>query len=255
KTPDQKKRIYKATENNFLFRNLDDDLSARLVAAMAEKHVSKDTTVIEQGARGDYYFIVESGTFDCFIDKNLVTQYGPGGSFGELALLYNAPRAATIVSTADAVLWALNRITFRSILMTSTLEKRKLYESILSQVPLLQSLGSFERHKIADALERIAFEDASIVMQEGEVGRNFYIVEDGEAVILKKMTDGTIREVGRCHKGKSDYFGELALLHDKARAATVKAVGQLRCVTLSKDDFNRLLGPLKDIIQRNSENY
>ena len=52
-----------------------------------------------------------------------------------------------------------------------------------------------------------------------------------------------------------DYFGELALLHDNPRAATVVAHGRLKCVTLGKNAFTRLLGPVMDILKRNSENY
>jgi hypothetical protein len=47
----------------------------------------------------------------------------------------------------------------------------------------------------------------------------------------------------------------LALLHDKPRAATVVAKGKLKCATLGKKAFTRLLGPVMDILKRNSENY
>ncbi|KAI9261399.1 cyclic nucleotide-binding-like protein [Phascolomyces articulosus] len=259
KTNDQRQRINEAIANNFLFKNLDDDQAGHVVDAMAEKPVSKGTVVIEQGAEGDFYYIVESGTFDCFIqkpqeqDKNKVTSYGPGGSFGELALMYNAPRAATIVATSDGVLWALDRITFRSILMDSSVRKRRMYERFLSEVPILRSLEIYERHKIADALEPIQFDDQEVVMREGDVGQNFYLIEDGEAIFYKTAEDGSQKEVNRSYKG--DYFGELALLHDNPRAATVVANGRLKCVTLGKKAFTRLLGPVMDILKRNSENY
>ncbi|KAI9490391.1 cyclic nucleotide-binding-like protein [Zychaea mexicana] len=257
KTEDQRQRINAAIANNFLFKSLDDEQAGHVIDAMAEKRVSQDTVLIEQGAEGDFYYIVESGTFDCFIKhdstSNKVTSYGPGGSFGELALMYNAPRAATIVATSDGVLWALDRITFRSILMDSTARKRRMYEQFLSEVPILRSLKTYERHKIADALEPIQFDDQQVVMREGDVGQNFYLIEDGEAIFYKTAEDGTQSEVNRSSKG--DYFGELALLHDNPRAATVVAHGRLKCVTLGKKAFTRLLGPVMDILKRNSENY
>ena len=82
--------------------------------------------VIRQGDVGDFFYVVEDGTFDFYIAKpgqqggglgDRVGGVGSGGSFGELALMYNAPRAASVVSTSAGVLWALDRITFKRVLM------------------------------------------------------------------------------------------------------------------------------------------
>ncbi|RCH88233.1 hypothetical protein CU098_000474, partial [Rhizopus stolonifer] len=252
KTPSQAERIKVSIGNNFLFRNLDEEHYLDVVNAMSEKRVTKDTTVIEQGGVGDFFYVVESGTLDCFIGENKVTNYEAGGSFGELALMYNAPRAATIVATSDCVLWALDRITFRTILMENTSRKRRMYECFLSEVILLKSLESYEKHKIADALESVYFEDGQEVVKQGDVGDQFYIIESGEAVVLK-TDSGVQQQVNRLERGS--YFGELALLNDAPRAATVVAHGRLKCATLGKKAFTRLLGPVLDILKRNSENY
>ncbi|KAI8070627.1 cAMP dependent protein kinase regulatory subunit [Gilbertella persicaria] len=253
KSDEQRERIRAAIGNNFLFKNLDEEQYADVVNAMAEKRISATTQVIEQGAVGDYFYIVESGNLDCFINGNKVTSYGPGGSFGELALMYNAPRAASIVAVTDCVLYALDRVTFRSILMENTARKRRMYERFLEEVPIFKSLETYERHKIADALESVQFDDQEVVMREGDAGDSFYLIESGEASFYKALPDGTQRQVMVGKKG--DYFGELALINDEPRAATVIANGKLRCATLSKKAFIRLLGPVMDILKRNSENY
>ncbi|KAI9274577.1 camp-dependent protein kinase regulatory subunit [Phascolomyces articulosus] len=253
KTDEQCERIKVSVANNFLFRNLDEEQYQDVVHAMAEKRVHHEEKVIEQGAVGDYFYVVESGTFDCYITKNdqdpvKVTSYEAGGSFGELALMYNAPRAATIIATSDAVLWALDRVTFRTILMENTSRKRRLYESFLRDVPLLKSLEPYERHKVADALESVYFNDGEKVVIQGDIGDRFYMIESGDAIVYK---DGS--EVNQL--GRAAYFGELALLNDSPRAATVVAQGRLKCATLGKKAFTRLLGPVLDILKRNSENY
>ncbi|KAF7721831.1 hypothetical protein EC973_004094 [Apophysomyces ossiformis] len=245
KSEQQCERIRAAIENNFLFKNLDEEQYQDVVHAMEEKRVPNNTRVIEQGDVGDYFYIVESGTLDCFVGDQKVTEYCSGGSFGELALMYNAPRAATIVTTSEAVLWALDRVTFRSILMENTARKRRMYEQFLEEVPILKPLDTYGRHKIADALESVQFEDQEVVIREGDVGENFYLIESGNVVFYKMMPDGTQQEVNRGSKG--DYFGELALLNDSPRAATVVAHGRLKCVTLGKKAFTRLLGPLMDM--------
>ncbi|GAB5591536.1 hypothetical protein Unana1_06436 [Umbelopsis nana] len=258
KTAEQKERIQTYIGNNFLFKNLDEEQYNDVVNAMAEKLVSSGTNIIEQGGVGDYFYVVESGTFDCFISKDgeppiKVISYEAGGSFGELALMYNAPRAATISATSNAVLWALDRVTFRRILMENTSRKRRMYEAFLEEVPLLRSLKPYERHKIADALESVYYEDQDIIVREGDVGDSFYIIESGEARVFRTGADGQQQEVNYLIRG--GYFGELALLNDAPRIATVRANGRLKCATLGKKAFTRLLGPVLDILKRNSENY
>ncbi|GAA5806965.1 hypothetical protein MFLAVUS_000314 [Mucor flavus] len=249
----QRDNIRVAIESNFLFKNLDEEQYTDVVDAMVEKEIKAGDHVINQGAVGDYFYIVESGQLDCFIDGKKVTSYGPGGSFGELALMYNAPRAASIVAVTDGRLYALDRVTFRSILMENTARKRRMYERFLEEIPLFKSLETYERHKIADALEPVQFDDNDVVIREGDVGDNFYLIESGEAKFYKLLPDGSQQEVMVGKKG--EYFGELALLHDEPRAASVVAHGKLKCATLGKKAFNRLLGSVMDILKRNSENY
>ncbi|KAJ1988343.1 hypothetical protein H4R33_002475 [Dimargaris cristalligena] len=257
KSDDQRSRIRTSIANNFLFRNLDDEQYRDVVDAMAEKPVPNHEAIIQQGDIGDYFYVVETGTFEVFVSKDgnppmKVYQYGPGGSFGELALMYNSPRAATVKATSESVVWALDRVTFRRILMERTSRKRRLYEEFLEEVPLLVSLEPYERHKIADALDTVVFQDNEVVIQQGDVGDNFYIIESGEATVTKEE-NGVTRTYPSLKKG--DYFGELALLNDKPRQATIRAKGRLKCATLGKKAFVRLLGPVVDIIKRNTVNY
>jgi cAMP-dependent protein kinase regulator len=69
--------------------------------------------------------------------------------------------------------------------METANKKRKMYEAFLEEVPLLVSLEPYERHKIADALESVSFEDGEEVIRQGDVGESFYIVESGEARVVK----------------------------------------------------------------------
>jgi cAMP-dependent protein kinase regulator len=128
-----------------------------------------------------------------------------------------------------------------------------MYEQFLEEVPLLASLESYERHKIADALESVTFKDGEVVIRQGDVGDNFYIIESGEAKVTQFDDKGVEQVLKQLTKGQ--YFGELALLFNKPRAATVTASGKLKCATLGKKAFDRLLGPALDIIKRNTTAY
>jgi cAMP-dependent protein kinase regulator len=73
---------------------------------MFEKKVAPLEVVIQQGAEGDNFYVVDEGLFDIFVKDKKVVEVGPGGSFGELALMYNTPRAATVKAGAEGgLLW------------------------------------------------------------------------------------------------------------------------------------------------------
>lgn len=175
-----------------------------------------------------------------------VNSIGPGGSFGELALMYNAPRAATVTSTEPSTLWQLDRVTFRRILMDSAFNRRRMYESFLAEVPLLEALTEYERAKIADALSTEKHPAGYEIIKEGEPGENFFLVESGEAQVYKRGQDGPLRKYA-----KGDYFGELALLNNEPRAASVVSSTEIKLATLGKEGFQRLLGSVEQLMRRN----
>jgi len=115
-------------------------------------------------------------------------------------------------------------------------------------------LDKWERLTIADALVCISFNDGDVIVEQGSPGNDFYIIEEGTAIVYQRRSEEEPQvEVGRL--GSSDYFGEIALLLDRPRAATVVANGPLKCVTLDRARFERLLGPCADILKRNLEHY
>lgn len=102
-------------EKAFMFSGLDEAEKQIVVDAMAEHHAITGEVVIREGDEGDSLYVVGSGTLTCSkvfkgqTTPTVLKKYQPGEAFGELALLYNAPRAATITSDGEAVLYALDR--------------------------------------------------------------------------------------------------------------------------------------------------
>lgn len=243
-TPDHISRLNKSVTQNFLFQRLDGDSLHSLLYALTEKKFDKGSTIIKQGDEGDFFYIVDSGEVEFFQDDKKVNTGGAGSSFGELALMYNSPRAATVVTTQDTVVWALDRITFKKILLDKTASKRSMYEGFLKEVPLLKVLSNYERSKIADALSTEQFSAGQVVVREGDIGETFYLIEAGKAIVTK-ASEGKVQELG-----KGDYFGEVALLNESPRQATVTAQTDLKVATLDKAGFQRLLGRAVDILRR-----
>ena len=100
---------------------MDDKETDIVINAMEENEFKNGESVIVQGADGDCMYIVDFGELDCYKqfgqneEPKFLKTYKPGEAFGELSLLYNAPRAATIKSKNKSVLFALDRQTFNNI--------------------------------------------------------------------------------------------------------------------------------------------
>ncbi|CDJ70429.1 AGAP006448-PC, related, partial [Eimeria necatrix] len=142
---------------------------------------------------------------------------GPGDVIGELALLYNSPRAATVVT-------------------------------------LLQSMSTYDRLKLADALRTETYSDGEFIVRQGEEGNTFYLVEDGKAKVFQTPeAGGTPVQIGSYQSG--DYFGELALLTGEARAANVVSDGFCKVAALERKSFKRLLGSVEEILRKRALDY
>jgi CRP-like cAMP-binding protein len=254
KSDAQRDRISSAIRKNFLFSTLEPEQRELVLLAMFEAKFRPGERVITQGESGDNFYVIESGSLDCNVNGRSVKTYVPGESFGELALMYNCPRAATITAQDEVVLWAMDRMTFRRVIMGAAAKKRQMYESFLDSIPLLSSLDRYERAKVADALTTASFKDGEHVIRQGEAGDAFYIVESGAAVATKELEAGK-GAVPVKDYAKGGYFGELALINNAPRAANVIAVGTLQLARLDRESFSRLLGPCEDILKRNRDYY
>lgn len=210
-----------------MFRSLEANDLQIVINAMEEVKFSKGDYVIKQGDDGDVLYFVFSGTLDChkvFPNKTEPTHlltYNPGMSFGELALLYNTPRAASIVANEDSVLYSLDRECFNNIVKDSAMKRRNKYDAFLSKVELLQELDQYERSKICDCLIPQTYAAGANIITEGDTGNTFYFIESGTAYATKKNSSGSTDRVFE-YKA-NDYFGELALLKDIPRQASVVA--------------------------------
>uniref|UniRef100_A0A671F7G1 Protein kinase cAMP-dependent type I regulatory subunit beta n=1 Tax=Rhinolophus ferrumequinum TaxID=59479 RepID=A0A671F7G1_RHIFE len=246
--------LAKAISRNVLFAHLDDNERSDIFDAMFPVTHIAGETVIQQGDEGDNFYVVDQGEVDVYVNGEWVTSISEGGSFGELALIYGTPRAATVKAKTDLKLWGIDRDSYRRILMGSTLRKRKMYEEFLSKVSILESLEKWERLTVADALETVQFEDGEKIVVQGQPGDDFFIITEGTASVLQRRSPNEeYVEVGRL--GPSDYFGEIALLLNRPRAATVVARGPLKCVKLDRPRFERVLGPCSEILKRNIQRY
>ena len=261
KTDEQIQRIKSSVIHSFLFSNLEPKDLEIVIGAMDEKRFKPGEDVITQGDKGDCLYFVESGNLECYKQFSkgeepvLVKKYEPGDSFGELALLYNAPRAATIRTVNDVITWVLDRETFNNIVKDAAQKKREKYENFLKNVEILSTIDSYEIMQISDAIKSAIYKKGDYIIKEGEIGDIFYILEEGECVATKTLEPGKPETVIKEY-GVGGYFGERALIKGEPRAANIIVKSdEAKVISLDRTSFKRLLGPIEELLKRNIEKY
>ena len=259
KTAEQKEALKTKLLQAFMFNALDEVELGIVLDAVEEVKVQNGEKVITEGDQGDCMYVLTEGALACSkvfagtTEPKHLKDYVPGEGFGELALLYNAPRAATITATSDSALMKLDRGTFNHIVKDAAQRKREKYENFLQSVPILESMEPYERSKLGDAVKEECFNAGDLIIRQGDTGDNFYMISEGTAKAMKRSADGTEAEVKTYQSGH--YFGERALLMNDLRAASIVATSASKCLTLNRATFKRLLGPLDVILMRNMEEY
>jgi cAMP-dependent protein kinase regulator len=113
-------------------------------------------------------------------------------------------------------------------------------------------MNDYERLTVADALQPQNFKKGDLIIKQGDLGQTFYVIIDGICQVHKEING---ERVDLVQLKAGDYFGELALLFDQPRAATVEAMTPIKTVSLDQKSFKLLLGSVDDILKRNTENY
>lgn len=260
KSPDQIQELSDVLSRSFLFNSLEQkDLQAVLMAMKGPIELEPGLRIIQEGDAGDHLYVVTSGAMDCVkvIDGSelVVKTCIKGDCFGELALLYNCPRAASVQSREASVLWELDRSTFNNIVMEGVQRKRTQCLTVLRKVPLFAEMAQGELENIIDALKMQRFPEGSVIIQQGEPGNDFYIVYEGQ-VTANRIDPETSEHQMFVHE-VGDYLGELALLMEQPRAATVLVTSSPDACLLSVDrsTFKRLLGSVEHYLQSHMNRY
>ena len=253
-------RLSDRLKKSFMFNSLEEQERSIVINAMEEKKIQAGEVVIKQGDGGNELFFVDSGKLECskvFSGENtakVLKIYEPGESFGELALLYNTPRAASIKALTDCVCWVLDRECFNNIVRDAAIRKRDQYDLFLSRVGLLKTMDPYERSQLSDCLKSVSYAKGEFVIRETEWGDYFYIIEEGTAEATKVLKPGCPPEKVKDYV-VGDYFGELALIKGEPRAANIVATSSLKCASLDRRSFTRLLGPIEEIMKRDAIEY
>jgi len=252
----------KANPNLSKIYTLDDAKITGIIDLIWTMKVDQGQAIITQGdLDADYFYIVKEGSFAITITKEGqsagaaaaagVGTVSKGGSFGELALMYFAPRAATLTAAAASEVWVIDRKQFKNILAQSADNLALSNVKYLDKIGLLKDLKDDEKKELAKALTEMMFYKGETVFSQGEVGSLLYILIEGEVAIEK---DGKEETKLTATSENACIFGERALLSGEPRAASILVLSATaKALTIDKQSFDMLIGPLEEIIKRGKD--
>jgi len=227
-------------KQHFLFSKLHDYELEDVIDTMMDEYFEEGENIMTEGDAGDKFYVLETGNVEILIQDNVVGHMSHGSSFGDLALMYNSPRSATICASSDCTCWTLEKHFFRQAMVTSSSNQTGNLSAFLGKLKLFESLNMESLSQLAKSLTLKTYVDGDYIITQGEIGEQFFVIYKGKVRITKTGDDG--HEIALITLNEGNVFGERALIKKEPRAANVIALGSAECYSLNKADFSNLLG-------------
>ena len=239
----------KLLSDTFLFHQFDEDELAVIASLVGSRTYDRGEDIIVQDEEGNEAYIIQDGRVaiiveDEFGETHTIAQLTTGDFFGELALLENSHRSATVRAIDRVEVLLLDRSVFESFIEHYGGAREKLSESVralrvIQQMPLFDEFSTGEVATVATQFRVETFDRNEAIVTQGEIGEKFYVIQTGTAdvVIPENGNEKVIQTLK-----EQDFFGEIALLLDVPRTATVRAAEPLTVFSLDRKDFLELVG-------------
>ncbi|XP_016417193.1 cGMP-dependent protein kinase 1a isoform X3 [Sinocyclocheilus rhinocerous] len=247
-----KELIKSAILDNDFMKNLEMSQIQEIVDCMYPVDNDKNSCIIKEGDVGSLVYVMEEGKVEVSKEGLKLCTMGPGKVFGELAILYNCTRTATVRTVTSVKLWAIDRQCFQTIMMRTGLIKHAEYMELLKSVLTFRGLPEQILSKLADVLEETHYEDGDYIIRQGARGDTFFIISKGKVTMTQEDCPGQ-EPVYLRSMGKGDSFGEKALQGEDIRTANVIAAESVTCLVIDRDSYKHLIGGLEDVSNKGSE--
>ncbi|PAA74802.1 hypothetical protein BOX15_Mlig003256g1 [Macrostomum lignano] len=238
--------IRRAILENAFMKNLENAQISEIIDYMYPMTHKTNALIIKLGEIGSLVYVMEEGSAEVTNTKgDKINEIGSGTVFGELAILYNCKRTATVKALSNCKLWAIDRQTFQSIMMKTGLLKHKEYMEFLKSVPAFKELPGETLSKLADVLEADHYPNGEYIIRQGAKGNTFYIIAKGNVRVTKRDS-ATGESVFIRNMGRGDWFGEKALNEEDVRTANiiVEDPNGVDCLVLNRESYKQLIGDL-----------
>lgn len=234
--------------------NLSADELKKAAMSMTEAFFQKGETIIRQDEVGDIFYVIEDGSVvvtrkndvnDPKEAPSVLARLGKNAFFGEVALLTDEPRSATVTVTSDickCLLMSKEKFDFiiSTAMKLTAKSRRAIGKSVVDAVPLFKSLSPSEKEKIVETMVAIVFPIGSYIARQGAAGNSFFIITDGTCRVTQTTEDKKEKEIGRLTPGS--YFGDASLVDSTAkRQANVVSLEKVTCLSLTRADYHKVL--------------
>ncbi|ELT93924.1 hypothetical protein CAPTEDRAFT_158933 [Capitella teleta] len=246
KSQSSKEMIKQAILENDFMKNLDISQIREIVDCMYPVEYGTDSMIIKEGDVGSLVYVMEDGKVMVTKEGTKLCTMSPGKVFGELAILYNCTRTASVKAIMPCKLWAIDRQCFQSIMMKTGIERQKEYMDFLKSIPAFKGLPMETLANVVDVLEEMHYEKGEYIIRQGARGDTFYIISKGKVSVTKKQQSG--EEVILRDLEKGMYFGERALVEEDVRTANIIASDDtgVDCLLLDRIAFSQLMSKVED---------
>jgi CRP-like cAMP-binding protein/Zn-dependent protease len=227
-----------------IFEDLPEEALSDLAGRVHLRSFPRGKSVFRQGDRPEAFYIVRNGVLHVLEEdaetgkERILRTLGRGESFGELGLVDGASRTATVRSVEDSQLFEVDEATFDRLLadMVSVPEFAPTLQAIaeLRRIPAFSGLGADDLAEVLEHGDWVNVPPGESIVTQGEKGDVFYAIGSGQVEVLQDgERTATI--------GPGGYFGEIALLGNVPRTATVLARTPARLFRLDREGFERAI--------------
>ncbi|XP_018614547.2 cGMP-dependent protein kinase 2 [Scleropages formosus] len=242
-----KKLITDALNKNQFLKRLEMQQIKDMVECMYEKTYQRGDYVIKQGDPGNHLYVLAEGQLDVFQHNKMLTTIEVWTTFGELAILYNCTRTASVRAVSKVKTWALDREVFQNIMRINAQTRQEQYRSFLRSVSLLANLPEEKLNKIVDCLEVEYYDKGDYIIREGEEGSTFYVIAKGKIKVTQSSEEHEEPQTIKILQ-KGDYFGEKALISDDVRSASIIAdENDVECLVIDRETFSQTVGTFSEL--------
>ncbi|XP_056146631.1 cGMP-dependent protein kinase 1-like isoform X2 [Lampris incognitus] len=246
KGKESRELIQRALLENDFMKHLEHGQILTIMDCMHPTSLAQGCCVIQEGDDGSIVYVLEEGKVEVTKEGKKLCTINPGKVFGELAILYNCTRTATVTALTDIKLWAIDRQRFQTIMMRTGLIKHAQYMEFLCSVPSFQSLPEDVLSKLADGLEETHYSEGDYIIRQGATGDTFFIISEGQVKVTQQKSDNE-EQMFLNTLSRGEWFGEQALKGEDVRTASVTALGDVTCLVIDRESFKQLIEGLDDV--------